>query len=335
MTLVHCPCCGSKAASTEEAQCEVCGHRWRQAPDLTHYADQQNRNHLPALVGERKFEDRLTSIRPLLRDGMRILEIGCAEGVLGAKVKGLAPVEYWGLEISADADQAARNLDRVLRVPSAQCDDDSFDLILSFHVLEHIESIDAELQHWRRLLKPDGHLLVEVPNGAGHPLLVRDANREHAHQFSPASLTLAIQRAGFQVISLSGGHYESPTYLDSLRLLATPKLSDEQREARLLQRFHARLGANFVVVGLGGDFRNYVAPLLDRLPVLALCDNNPENHGKVIGAHTVTPFNANRFAGLPVLIASQRHEQEIRSALTAQGVPPENIVGLGDLYDLP
>lgn len=333
MSLARCPCCGFGAASTEEARCEVCGHRWRQAPGAAHYTVLQNRNHLPAAVGERKFEDRLASIRPLLKDGMRILEIGCAEGVLGAKLKALAPVEYWGLEISADADRAAKLLDNVLRIPAAECDEGPFDLILSFHVLEHIEQIGEELQHWKRLLKPEGRLLVEVPNGAGHPLLARDANQEHAHQFSPASLTLAVQRAGFQVLSLGHGHFESPTYPDSLRLLAAPRLDDEQREARLLQRFRSRLGDRFVVYGLGGDFRNYVMPLLDRLPVVALCDGNPENRGEAIGRHTVAAFDANRFSGLPVLIASQRHEEEIRFALAAQGVTLDKLVGLGDIYD--
>ncbi|HEX5392718.1 MAG TPA: class I SAM-dependent methyltransferase [Rhodocyclaceae bacterium] len=311
----------------------MCGHRWRSAPGTTHYESQQNRNYLPTAISERKFDDRLASIRPLLREHMRILEIGCAEGLLGARIKRLLPVEYWGLEISADADTAATHLDQVLRVPAAQCHEQPFDLILSFHVLEHIDQGLEELRQWRRLLKPEGHLLLEVPNGAGHQLLMRDAHPEHAHQFSPASLALLAQRAGFQVQAISTGHFESPTYQDSLRLLATPALEEGQRRELLLQRFRERLGTGFVVCGLGGDFRNYVAPLIDDLPVAALCDGNPSNHGKRIGQQQIVAYDPAQFAGLPVLIASQRHEAEIRAALLAQGVPPANVVGLADIYD--
>jgi 2-polyprenyl-3-methyl-5-hydroxy-6-metoxy-1,4-benzoquinol methylase len=311
----------------------VCGHGWRAAHDTTHYEAQQNRNHLPAAISERKFEDRLASIRPLLREQMRILEVGCAEGLLGARIKSLLPVDYWGLEVSADADTAANHLDHVLRAPATQCNAPPFDLIMSFHVLEHIDQGLEELRQWKRLLKPEGHLLVEVPNGAGHELLTRDVHPEHAHQFSAASLALLVQRAGFQILNISAGHFESPTYQDSLRLLAKPTVEETQRHEMLLQRFRMRLGTRFVVCGLGGDFRNYVAPLIDDLPIAALCDSNPGNHGKRIGQHPIVAYDPTKFSGLPVLIASQRHETEIRAALLAQGVPPSNVVGLADIYD--
>lgn len=336
MSRSHCPCCDHpvvRAAPADDARCDVCGHGWRAAPVTVLYESQQNRNYLPATVSDRKFADRLASIRPLLREHMRILEIGCAEGWLGARIKELLPVEYWGLEISADANMAAKHLDRVLRMPAAQCNAPPFDLILSFHVLEHIDQGLEELRQWKRLLKPAGHLLVEVPNSAGHELLTRDAHPEHAHQFSAASLALLAQRAGFQVLAISAGHFESPTYQDSLRLLAKPAVTETQRREILLQRFRMRLGTRFVVCGLGGDFRNYVAPLIGDLPVAALCDNNPSNHGQHVGQRQIVAYDPTQFAGLPVLIASQRHEAEIRAALLAHGVPASDIAGLADIYD--
>jgi SAM-dependent methyltransferase len=335
MSLDRCPCCDTSTglAPTDEARCDVCGHLWREAPGIAHYTNQQNRNHLAASIGERKIGDRLNSLRPLLRENMRILEIGCAEGLLGARVKQLLPLEYWGLEISTDANAAAKHLDRVLRIPAAECDAVRFDLIVSYHVLEHIARIGDELSHWKRLLKPCGRLVLEVPNGAGHDLLARDPNPEHAHQFSPASLALVMHRAGFRLLSLSSGHFESPTYSDSLRLLAEPAMAEADRTECLRQRFLSKLGPLFVVYGLGGDFRKCVAPLLDRLPVAALCDGNQDAFGTIPGQHKVVAYDATRFVGLPVLIASQRHEDEIRAFLSSQGVPDQAMVGLADIYD--
>ena len=48
--------------------------------------------------------ERLRDLTPLLRNGLRILEIGCAEGELGKRIKAMANVEYVGVELSADAD---------------------------------------------------------------------------------------------------------------------------------------------------------------------------------------------------------------------------------------
>jgi SAM-dependent methyltransferase len=48
-------------------------------------------------------------------------------------------------------------------------DDASFDLILSFHVLEHIPDDIAAMREMRRVLKPGGLLLVQVPRREGVP----------------------------------------------------------------------------------------------------------------------------------------------------------------------
>ncbi len=39
----------------------------------------------------------------------------------------------------------------------------SFGMVVATDVLEHIEDDDAALVEWRRVLKPNGHLLITVP----------------------------------------------------------------------------------------------------------------------------------------------------------------------------
>ncbi len=332
-----CPCClGDRISLMENADhaCAVCGHRWRRAHPLSHYETQQGRNELPAGDIERKIIDRMTSIDPLLRNGIRILEIGCAEGLLGERVKREAAVHYTGLEVSADAKAARSRLDHVVQAIDSQQFTAAFDLILAFHVLEHLANAESELVEWNHLLKPTGRLLLETPNGAGHSLLENDGNPEHAHQFTPASLSLLVWRAGFDTITLTNSHFESPVYTDSLRLLAAPKQQTSVRREKLLMRFATKLGENFVVYGAGGDFMTYVAPLSPWLNIAALCDTNTARRGQRLAGLEITAYDPASLRGLPILISTTRHRREITNLLIQQGISIEQIVGLEDIFGL-
>lgn len=334
---ISCPCCRTAlppAASGEcaELRCSACAHVWRTKgmPD-NYYASCAGRNENAPGVAQ-KYADRMSSVAPLLYPGMRILEIGCADGAFGAMVKRRMALHYSGVEISPDAALAENRLDRIHRRPAADLDDTPFDLLLSFHVLEHLPDIQAELAHWRRLIKPDGRLIVEVPHRAGHSLLENDRNPEHIHQFSPASLAILLGNAGFTPTRISTGRFESAVYGDGLRFEAQVALTEAQKTERLLDRIKAHLPGPFVVYGVGGDFRNYVEFLLPHLPVAALCDANPDCQGRIIGNQQVRAYDPAALAGLPVLIASTRHETEIRNTLLAAGVAAASIVGLGQIY---
>lgn len=334
---ITCPCCQtrhSNATDNRQAgfRCPACAHTWRDTglPD-SHYAGCAGRNEkAPGLT--QKYADRMRSIAPHLRPGLRVLEIGCADGAFGGLVKGETAVHYVGIEVSPDASLAESHLDRVHRLPASELAEAPFDLLLSFHVLEHLQDIRAELIHWRRLLKPDGTLLMEVPHRAGHPLLANDRHPEHRHQFSPASLAILLDRAGFQPTRITTGHFESAVYSDCLRIEAHVALTATQKMERLQARFAANLPGPFVVYGVGGDFRNYVEFLLPYLPIAALCDSNPACQGNIIGQHRVGAYNPPALAGLPILIASTRHEADIRATLLAAGVPETSITGLSRIY---
>ena len=335
-----CPCCGKADVETLgtpalHCHCPACGHRWQTADTQIqghYYAALKGRNAVPAADRERKLTDRLEDLAPLVRDGLRILEIGCAEGGLGARIKGLSRVDYTGVELSVDAETAVAALDRVIRTPSSTLEDGPYDLLLAFHVLEHISDVFAETRHWHRLLAESGTAVVEVPRAAGHRLHAWDANPEHIHHFTEASLVALFRNAGFELESLSAGHFESPVYNDNLRLIARPGLNESQRRQRLLARFRRYLPAPFVVYGLGGDFRNYVEPYLAELQVAALVDGDSRRKGERIGGLTVTAFDSARHSGFPVLVASVRFKSEIVARLATEGVPPARIVGLDDVF---
>lgn len=340
-TVVVCPCCASTDPSQVENghwfACRLCRHRWRTPATLTptQYGQQQNRNLPGNPYLQRKTADRLQAVLPYVADGARILEVGCAEGQLGQAVKQARPVVYEGVELSQDRKIAATCLDAVHAHGAEQISGSAaYDLILSFHVLEHIENVDAELNHWLRLLKPEGTMLIEVPNRSGHPDLATDAHPEHLHQFALTSLVALLGRLGLDVLETTSGHFESPVYYDSLRAVVKRTASDEAKRQRLVARFLRTLGGQFRVYGVGGDFRNYVLPIIQQLPIAGLLDSAP-GAAMAVPGFSVERFDLGQHADLPILVSSLRFKQEIANHLQAQGVPANHIFGLDDVFGTP
>lgn len=329
-----CPCCKNKEAllpSPLYTRCSCCGHRWRLPlyNGTAHYEALKERNDAQTPWFRRKTNERLVALLELIGpEVQRILEIGCAEGTLGALVKERVSVIYDGVEVSLDSLVAEKNLDHVFRTPSIEVQSLEYDLIVSLHVLEHIDQLGAELASWKRLLKPSGKLLIEVPNQSGHPLVSTDINPEHIHQFTPASLAVLLERSGFSCREISAGHYESPAYPDSIRVVAIPQVDDENRSSLLMDCFKKTIKGPFVVYGVGGDFHNYILPLIDLLDIKALVDSSPNKWGMDFGRYRVSSFDPSEHGELPILICSLGFFEEIRQALLEKGVNPGGIIGL-------
>ena len=80
-----------------------------------------------------------------------------------------------------------------------------FDFITLFHVLEHLENPLAGLHYAAGLLKPQGNLIIQVPNIQsiqakifGKRWYGLDVPR-HIVNFSPKALALMLGRAGFEI----------------------------------------------------------------------------------------------------------------------------------------
>jgi len=73
-----------------------------------------------------------------------------------------------------------------------------------FHVVEHFESPSDALRRAREWLRPDGRLLVEVPNAEAVCQWPQSRfHRAHLYNFSPATLEMAGRKAGYSVMSSS------------------------------------------------------------------------------------------------------------------------------------
>ena len=104
----------------------------------------------------------------LLRDAVRVLEIGSGRGALLADLRARG-VHAVGIE--PNAELAADALARVPRLPVARMSGDrlgfpdaTFDVVLSFDVFEHIADSDAHLAEVHRVLRPGGVYALQTPN---------------------------------------------------------------------------------------------------------------------------------------------------------------------------
>jgi SAM-dependent methyltransferase len=116
-------------------------------------------------------------LRSVPAGARRLLDVGCAEGRLGAALKGLDPGRVvHGIEREPDvAARAARHLDRVFTLDVERDDPPlppgSLDCILYGDVLEHLQDPGAVLRRHRKLLAPGGVILCSIPNAQHHSLL--------------------------------------------------------------------------------------------------------------------------------------------------------------------
>lgn len=100
----------------------------------------------------------------------RGLDLGCGDGSFASVLFSAAPeIEWTGVELDeVDAELARRSGQyeevHLTRAEEMPFDDRSFDLVFSNCVLEHIDGLDAVLEHVGRVLRPDGRFIFTVPS---------------------------------------------------------------------------------------------------------------------------------------------------------------------------
>jgi len=139
----------------------------------------------------------------------KLLEVGCSYGFFldAARRDGW---EAAGVEL----DEAAAKYGREklgLKIFSGTVESECarfeppYDVIATFHVIEHVRDPNGFLQRCRKLLRENGVLILKTPNvaswiarrtGAYWHWLSPPA---HIHLFSPETLKLALEKSGFQV----------------------------------------------------------------------------------------------------------------------------------------
>ncbi|REJ49653.1 MAG: methyltransferase domain-containing protein [Microcystis flos-aquae DF17] len=95
----------------------------------------------------------------------RVLEVGCGKGAFSQKIK---TSNYTGLEFSSKAIEIAShaNINVLNQIVEDYCvsNSDSYDIVCSFQVLEHVSNPKSFIESCLKCLKKGGLLIISVPS---------------------------------------------------------------------------------------------------------------------------------------------------------------------------
>lgn len=173
---------------------------------------------------EEKTEKRYPTILKMVGSHNKVLDVGCGTGLLSSLMKNQGN-DVCGIDISEVALRKAElrgikvklgNIDNNLPF-----DDDIFDVVVCSEVIEHLFNPIEALEEIRRVLKPEGFLVLTTPNMAyilrriallfgKFPEEVKWARTsntnewEHIRFFTLTSLIKVLESAGFSCIEIQG-----------------------------------------------------------------------------------------------------------------------------------
>ncbi|TAJ29785.1 MAG: class I SAM-dependent methyltransferase, partial [Nitrospirae bacterium] len=207
-----CPACGLSASwygFVESCQAQIndqvlnyflyeCGECGTQFADPAKAAPPDWYAHWGEYYGWRWEFDRLfedLECLSALRKPLKILEIGCGQGVVLERLS--QQHDVWGLEFNIEAAQIGQG--KGLRifpttVEAFRADNQqlTFDVVAFFQVLEHLEDPEAFLSQITKLLNPGGYVFISIPNQERcRPMLEReicDYPPHHLTRFSKSGV---------------------------------------------------------------------------------------------------------------------------------------------------
>ena len=108
-------------------------------------------------------KNKLNLVNSLQPEKGNILDIGAGTGDFLSVVK----ENGWntiGLEPSEKAKAIAKKKGVSFVEQTSELENNSLDVITMWHVLEHVPNLDNQIKELKRLLKPNGSLIIAVPN---------------------------------------------------------------------------------------------------------------------------------------------------------------------------
>jgi len=134
--------------------------------------------------------------------GKKVLDFGCGSGYGTRRISDIAE-EAYGVDIAGDAVEYARTRYHNKNLHFLQIDPQSplpfpagsFDVVLSFQVIEHVNDDEAYLREAHRLLKPGGTLVLITPDRKNRLLPGQKPwNRWHLREYGMAQLSGKVRK---------------------------------------------------------------------------------------------------------------------------------------------
>ncbi len=194
-------------------------------PELEELKERYNSDYYSYMISPEKkyrrtklWQKRLSLVKNLASSG-KILDVGCGDGsfLYYAKKEGY---EVYGIEISEFAAKYAKEKYGLTvlncTLESTDFKNNYFDVITFWHTLEHLNQPDLAIKKAHDLLKPEGFLVVAVPNindiigqkffwllhRQYHKLYTPESIEPHLYHFSSTTLKLLLMKCGFKKINI-------------------------------------------------------------------------------------------------------------------------------------
>lgn len=217
-TLVRCQHCGLVYQNPRTEIAEMGAHYPPEYESYNPASDKQNTLWLIKQAIEYGLEKRSQFVFKH-RPAGSLLDIGCATGVFLNKAGERQGWEVQGVEISPHAARIARERYNLKvftgTLEEAEFPACSFDAVTMWDVFEHLHDPQGSLKEINRVLKPNGVLVLRVPNLDSWDAWIfgrywagLDAPR-HLYVFNHDTLSRMLEANGFQLLELStrGGSY--------------------------------------------------------------------------------------------------------------------------------
>jgi SAM-dependent methyltransferase len=275
-----------------------------------------------------------------------VLEIGCASGGLLAALKDLGFTRLTGSDPSPACVKATMACGipafaaTVGNMPSSK---GPYDFLILTGVIEHIADLDRTIDEFRRLVRPDGRMYLEVPDASRYEARqdapYQEFSIEHINFFSPVSLKNLMQVRGFRAVE-SGltvrplheipcpctyGVFENvsspaPIERDTLTEPGLRKYiegcgSEDARIRGIINRV-TPAGSQIIVWGTGTHTLRLLATGgLDPARVIVFVDSNPKYRDQMLCGVPVVSPDALRGRSEPILISSRNCERDIHDQI--------------------
>lgn len=123
-----------------------------------------------SLVSEKKpgVNYILNKLDGFFEEKKSVLDLGCAEGVLGSEIKKRYGCDVFGIEINKNAIKQAQKMGVKVRAADLEnkwpFPDNSFDVVMATQIIEHVINTDNIILEAKRVLKKSGLLIITTPN---------------------------------------------------------------------------------------------------------------------------------------------------------------------------
>jgi hypothetical protein len=361
---VHCNLLWSDRSTAREAlkgditlaYCYDCGHIFNAAfdPDLMAYT-QAYENSLHFSPRFQSYAETLA--RELIeRHGLHhkeLVDIGAGQGDFLRLLCEMGDNHGWGFDsayVPNNADQQDKRLTFIQDFDWRKYLDHAPDMIMTRHVLEHIEQPLSFMENIRAGLNTSKKTLVffEVPNMAYtlRELAIWDIIYEHCGYYTPQSLTTLFRRTGFEVLASNETYAGQFLTIEAIPFAGTADAAIEpipeeiKRQVgafasefkekiaywRMALRAWANEGKRVVVWGAGSKGVSFLNVLDTEDKIEYIVDINPRKEGKYIvgsGQKIVNPHFLAGYGPDIIILMNPVYRVEITRMMAGMGLAAE------------